>query len=162
MEKANIFFQLVFDRRKDELRQRFERLANYGLEKIFGPGLRLKIDQSIQRNRVHNNIMVERLFGSEWVSLDIMKEDAGGVVDVVSFLMRVLVMLLMVPRPRRFLALDESMKHLSSDLRPAAAQLMRDLCDQLGVQIILVTHGEEFVEQADKVYHIRGGEIVED
>ena len=157
LEKANIFFQVVFDRKKDELRQKFEKLANYGLEKIFGEDIRLKIEQTVRSNRVYNNIMVERRFGDDWIALDVINEDAGGVVDVVSFLMRVLVILLMDPRPRKLMVLDESFKMVSADLRPRVAQLLRELCDKLDIQIIMVTHAEELTECADIIYRFANG-----
>lgn len=160
LERVNIFFRLVFDKKKDELRQRFEKLANYGLEKIFGAGIRLKIEQKVKANRVYNDIKIERLFDNDWVSLDIIKEDAGGVVDVVSLLMRILVMLLMVPRPRKLLILDEPCKMVSADLRPKISQLLKDLCDKLDIQIIMVTHSPELTENADIVYKLSNGAVL--
>lgn len=161
LDKSSIFFRLVFDKKKDELRTKIEKLANYGLEKIFGDDIRLKIEQKIKNNRVSNEVKVQKKFDTEWVSLDVMDAEGGGMVDVVSFLMRVIVMCLMVPRPRRLLVLDEFAKHLSADFRPKVASFMKELTEKLGVQIILVTHALELTESADVVYNMSEGKIVE-
>jgi len=56
------------------------------------------------------------------------------------------------PRSRAVLFLDEPFKHLSIELLPKAAQVMKQLSEQLNLQIIMVTHSEELAEAADKTF----------
>jgi DNA repair exonuclease SbcCD ATPase subunit len=47
--------------------------------------------------------------------------------------------------------LDESMKHLSEVWRGNASELLKAFCDKLGLQIILSTHLNELMENADNI-----------
>ena len=79
-------------------------------------------------------------------------EDAagGGVVDVVCFALRVVAWSLSQTSP--VLILDEPFKWVSMGLRPICGQLLRGISDRLGLQIIMVTHDPELVEQADRIF----------
>ncbi len=69
----------------------------------------------------------------------------GGAVDLASFALRVACLILSRPKRRRLLILDEPLKHLSADYRPAARELLLVLAKEMGLQIILVTHSPELV-----------------
>jgi len=69
-----------------------------------------------------------------------MEEVGGGVIDVAALALRVACLLSTVPRSRLLLVLDEPLKHLSASCRPAARVLLETLAEELGIQIIMVTH----------------------
>jgi DNA repair exonuclease SbcCD ATPase subunit len=50
--------------------------------------------------------------------------------------------------------LDEALKFVSADLRPRASEILAEICKTLGVQVIMVTHLEEIIENADKVIKV--------
>lgn len=76
----------------------------------------------------------------------------GGVVDVCSFALRLACLLLQRPAKRRLLVLDEPWKHLSAEYRPLMGELLLELCRELQLQVIMVTHSEEF--QVGKVVRL--------
>ena len=67
----------------------------------------------------------------------------GGVVDVAAFALRLACLVLVRPRRRQLLCLDEPFKHLSRDYRQAVRELLLALSKELGVQMILITHAAE-------------------
>lgn len=67
-------------------------------------------------------------------------ECGGGVCDVAAFACRVASLMLMRPALSRLLIMDEPFKWLSPNLVPNARQLLEMLSEELGIQIILVTH----------------------
>ena len=75
-------------------------------------------------------------------------------VAVVGFLLRVTLVLLTQPEDRRLLVLDETFAHVSEEYLPAVSGFLRDLVEETGLQIIMVTHQPELASAADKVYRV--------
>jgi len=72
--------------------------------------------------------------------IDPMTAAGGGVIDVTSFALRLACLLMASPRPRRLIVLDEPFRFISTKYRPRIRELLLQLSEELGVQIILVTH----------------------
>lgn len=85
---------------------------------------------------------------------DIMEAKGGTVVALVTFLLRLAVVLATQPPLRKTLVLDEAFAHVSTEYVPALAALIRQLCDETGVQCILVTHEPAYGDAADVVYGV--------
>lgn len=68
----------------------------------------------------------------------------GGVLDVAAFGLRLACLMMTRPPLRKVLVLDEPLRHLSAGNRPRMAALMETLSQEMGVQIIMVTHDEGF------------------
>jgi len=83
--------------------------------------------------------------------IDPLEADAGGLVDVISFALRLSCLLLTNPSRRRLLVLDEPFKMLSREYRPAVREMMEAVSEEFSVQILYVTHATELV----------AGEVVE-
>ena len=75
---------------------------------------------------------------------DLLHTSGGGLVDCVSFALRVAAVMLKQPRVRRLLVLDEPFRFLSEAYRPNVAVLMQELSKELDIQFIMVTHFNEF------------------
>jgi len=58
------------------------------------------------------------------------------------------------------IVLDEPFRFLSKDLQPKAGIMLSQLSENLGIQFIMVTHNEAFVEQADTVIEVSQGKGV--
>ena len=83
----------------------------------------------------------------------------GGAVDVASFALRVASWSMQIPRKNNVLILDEPFKNLSAEYLPYASELLKKLSEKLNLQIIMVSHSEELIDYADKVFvcSIRNG-----
>lgn len=66
----------------------------------------------------------------------------GGAVDVAAFALRSACVVLHRPRLQRCLFLDEPFKFVSKDYRPAVRSMLEQVCRDLGMQIVMVTHDE--------------------
>lgn len=100
-----------------------------------------RIDVRQKRGKTDAKIVLSR----DGVEIDdIAASCGGGVVDVVSFAARMAALQLSRPARRKLLILDEPMKFVSRQYRPAVAAMMLALAEDLGVQIIQVTHTPEF------------------
>jgi hypothetical protein len=74
----------------------------------------------------------------------------ASVVVVESLLLRILVILKMGLAP--VLLLDESLAQVSDHYVEPVGKLIKKLCDDLGLTVLLVTHQSGFQESADNIY----------
>lgn len=91
----------------------------------------------------------------EGAELDLVDELGGGIADVVALVLRIAFLTLHRPRIRPFLVLDEPLKHLWSGYQPHAAKFLKQVCAELGITLLVVTHQKELAEFADQVFQMR-------
>lgn len=72
-------------------------------------------------------------------------ELGGGIIDVAAFALRLAELVLTQPKRRRFIAADEIFRFVSREYRPAVKELLLMLCQEMELQILLVTHSPELV-----------------
>lgn len=112
------------------------------LQMVWGEdSYEFRIDVRQKRGKTDAKIVLEK----DGVQItDPLASCGGGVVDIVSFGARIAALVLARPARRKLLLLDEPMRFVSRQYRPAAAAMMESLAEDLGVQIIQVTHMPEF------------------
>lgn len=129
------------------------------IESVVSDGLKLVFEDDLQ-------LIIERKEGvrGDSYKLLVKKGDiigppidtfGGGVVNVISFLLRVI----MIQRFKlsKFMALDESFNNLSSGHTDKLSKMLKTLCDEHGYTILLVTHQPSFTVHADAVYEVEEG-----
>jgi DNA repair exonuclease SbcCD ATPase subunit len=112
------------------------------LEAVFGEeeAYRLRIHFARKRGKTEARLALGR---GKRELLDPTDMAGGGVVDLLSFALRVSALVLRRPRQRLFVAMDEPFKHLSAGYRPRARELLEVLAREMGVQLLLVTHSRK-------------------
>lgn len=95
-----------------------------------------------KRNQTEARCVLLDAQGNEY---DPVEATGGGVMDVVSFGLRIACLMLQRPVPRKTLVLDEPWKFLSKQYRGNMMSLVESLATELGIQFILVTHVPDFV-----------------
>jgi len=81
-----------------------------------------------------------------------MFSSGGGALDIASFALRCAFWSL--KRTRSTIILDEPMKFLSRDLQDKASEMIKMLSEKLGLQFIIVSHIDELISSADKVFRV--------
>lgn len=114
------------------------------LQTVFGDDFphtfAIRFDQ--KRGRTEARLV---LVGPDGEEVDPLDADAGGVVDVIAFALRLACLLLTRPARRRLLVADEPFKMLSREYRPAVRALLEAVSEEFGVQVVFVTHCPELV-----------------
>ena len=129
------------------------------IESVVSDGLKLVFDDDLQ-------LVIERKEGARGDSYKILVKKGdiigppidtfgGGVVNVISFLLRVI----MIQRFKlsKFMALDESFNNLSEEYIPRLSQMLKTLCDDYNYTILSVTHQPVLASAADKVFTVEEG-----
>jgi len=135
---------------EDSINQNIESIASLitsGLTYIIDDqNLTFKVKQEYKNNRIHMKFVLEQ-DGTEG---DPLTSFGGGAAVVVSLILRLCIMHRM--GLGNLLILDESMVALANAYVPSAASFMRSLSEQTGVNILMVTHNPEFIQNAHVAY----------
>lgn len=129
--------------------KRIAEVVSRSLSAVFGPeapGFKIRFER--KRGKTEAVLLLEQ----DGVEMDPLSATGGGVVDVAGFALRLSCLMLSKPPLRKLMVLDEPFRHLSSNYRPAVSELLETLAEELGVQIIQVTHSSEL--EVGKVIHI--------
>lgn len=123
-------------------------LVTTGLQHIIhDQKLTFKIKQEMKYSRLSMRFVIEDESGAEG---DPMASFGGGAVLTASLILRLAIMSRL--GMGNLLLLDESMNALANKYVPAAASFMRQLSEQTGINILMVTHNEEFLNHAHVAY----------
>lgn len=133
------------------LKEYIENMVTTALQAVFEEDYQFVIDFDIKRNRPEAKISL-KIRGEE---VDPKDSVGGGVLDVASFALRVVLWSIQNPRSSNTIVLDESFKFLHGNLENAS-QLLKKLSKDLGLQFIIVTQLEDGLSQyADKTFIIK-------
>lgn len=139
------------EQRQAEIITRVESLVTHGLQTVFGEVMTFHIVAEQKAKAQQYEFTVRSRLGERTIETPVLDARGGGVAVVVSFLLRLLLVLL-----RRdtlpVLVLDESFAQLSEEYVPRLAEFIRQLVDSTDVQVILVTHDPTFAEYVDAAY----------
>lgn len=150
--KATEILQLATDARRAVVRERLESLVTRGLRAVFRGSMEFRFRPANRGGRYCLEPVVVELHEGEEKEVSILEGEGGGLADVVSFVLRVVILALARPRPARFLAFDEPFRHLGAEQSRGAATLVRELARTARCQFLIVTHNMALVDAADTVY----------
>lgn len=151
-EAARAVLQEVARLTQQELEYQLSDLVTAALEAVFtDQPYRFELEFVEKRGRTEAQLW----FNREGQRINPIDAAGGGAVDIAAFALRVAMWCLTRPRPRSVLLIDEPFRFLSEDLLPQAALLLRELSKRLGLQIIMVTHSDQLIEEADQIFRIQ-------
>lgn len=148
--QAQTLVQIVAKETQEQLQYKVAGLVTLALQHVFPDPYVFVIRYENKRGRTEASMVVER----NGVEIDPLTEAGGGVVDVIAFALRLVMWRLMTRKTRAVFILDEPFRFVSRDLQPRVARMLKDLSEKMHVQMIIVSHEEELIEYADRVYKI--------
>lgn len=149
-EQAREIIKTVGMKTQQQLQYHISDITSLALEAVFDDPYELIAEFIERRNKTECDL----LFARDGAQHDPLSASGGGAVDVASFALRVASWSMQRPRSRGVLVLDEPFRFLSTGLLPRASEMLKQVSSELGLQIIMVTHSEELVECADKVFQV--------
>ena len=149
LDRARFLIQEAALKTQETLRIYLTAISTTALQVVF-PDKDLDFRVVFETKRGRTEAILE--VGEGGVYADPLEGHGGGVVDVLSFALRCAFW--SISRNRSTMILDEPMKFLSRDLVPNAADIINTISKDLGIQVIMVTHIEEFIDGADNVVEI--------
>ena len=151
--KAREIINIVAKDTQQQLEMRITNIVSMALAAVFPDPYQFKLVFNERRNQTEADLLLVR----DGEELSPVEGAGGGVLDVVSFALRIAVLLM--SNYRRIIILDEPFRHLSADLQPKASEMMKMLSDKLGIQFIMVSHEEGIIDCADNIITIKEGRV---
>lgn len=154
-EKAAHVLTAIGEQRQDQAQRQIEMLVTQGLQTIFEDNLSFHLVPGVRaKTPVVDFVVRSAMWDGTIVETDVLAARGGGLAAIIGFLLRLVILLLSRQRQDTVLFLDETFAHVSAEYLPRLIEFLKDLVAKTGVQIVLVTHDESFLEAADVVYRI--------
>lgn len=151
-EKASHVLAAIGEQRQERAQRQIEMLVTQGLQTIFDDGLSFHLVPGVRAKTPVVDFVVRSELDGTVVDTDVMTARGGGLAATVGFLLRLVILLLSRQRQDTVLFLDETFTHVSAEYLPRLIGFLKDLVAKTGVQIVLVTHEEAFLDAADTIY----------
>lgn len=149
-EKARIVFTEVSKSTQDETKRRIESLITLAIRSVFeDKDYTFKIQFETKNNRVYAYPIIME----DDVELDPKEDVAGGVIDIISIAMKIILWHMEDPPHRNTLIIDEPFR-FTGKLVSKAGYMIKYLSENLKIQIIMVSHDDELIKICDKVYKV--------
>jgi exonuclease SbcC len=149
---AEIFRQLSVDLKSD-LKDLVEGLTTKALQSIWQEkNIQFELEFEEKRNQIETNFLIRE---GDFVSKDILNEHGGGVADVVSFMIRVVVHQFYEPSLPNVFIMDEPFKHVSGDdYLERLAEFIHELSRELDFQFYITSHQQNLLKHSDKTFEV--------
>jgi len=151
LEQALAIVREVGLKTQEQLQYSIGEITTLALNAVFDDPYRLVVEFVQRRGRTECDLFFER----DGERISPLEASGGGAVDVASFALRVASWYIKTPKTRPVLILDEPFRYLSANYRHKASEMLKEISSRLGVQIIMVTHAEELVDNADNVLRVK-------
>lgn len=148
--KARSVVQIVAEQTQKKLEYHISNLVSMALASVFPEPYIFNLRFVQKRNKTEAELIFSKN-GNE--TDDILNTGGGGVADIASIALRI--SLWSIKKTRPTLILDESLKFLHSpEYQEKASQMLKEVSEKLGLQIIIVSDQQNILEYADKVIKI--------
>jgi len=152
LAKARWVISEVAKLTQERFKDRVETLVTTAIRAVFDRSFEFILGLERKRNKLECQLLV-REREVEYIPKDDM---GGGIVDIISFALRVVLWSMQKPRTRNVLIFDEPMKYVGKgELLDRAGRMLREISRGLGIQLVLVTHEPQLIEMADQAYYVR-------
>lgn len=141
--KSQALLQSIAEEVQSQLSSKIDNIVNLGLATCF-PEYTFELKYVPSRGKTE----VRFVFKLGEDEVDILNQNGGGLVDLVTFCLRVAVFA--ISSTDNVIVLDEPYKYVSKTLRPKIAELLSALSEKMNIQFIYVTHIEELSETSNK------------
>lgn len=149
-EQAREVIQIVALKTQEKLSYHISEITSLALNTVFQDPYALTAEFVQRRNKTECDLYFVR----NEEKVDPLSASGGGAVDVAAFALRVASWSMQRPRSRNTLVLDEPFRYLSANLLPLAGEMLKQISERLKLQIIMVSHCEELIDAADKVFQV--------
>jgi len=150
-EQAQVIIQQVAKLTQEQIIFHIEDIVNSAIDAVFPGEYEFKIKFVNRRNKTECDIVLMK----DENKLNPMLDNGGGVVDIVSFSLRIALWNLKNGKKMYTVILDEPFKNLSKSLRPKACIILQELSKKLNLQFIIITHDQDIIDIADKSFLVK-------
>jgi DNA repair exonuclease SbcCD ATPase subunit len=153
MVKARWVLTEVATQTQKRFKEKVETLVTMAIRSVFDRPFQFLLGFERKRNKMECKPEIKELVNGKYRTFDPSEDMGGGMVDIISFALRVVLWSLEKPRSRAVIVFDEPMKNLGK-MVSLAGQVLKEISHKLNFQLIIITHEDELIEIADRAYYI--------
>uniref|UniRef100_A0A6M3LJX9 Putative RecF/RecN/SMC domain contining protein n=1 Tax=viral metagenome TaxID=1070528 RepID=A0A6M3LJX9_9ZZZZ len=147
-EEATTIIQEVAKETQGQVKVLLSELVTYCLQYIHGEeGYEFQVEFKERGGGGVDCIFTLKKGGEVF---DIFYDAGGGIADIISIGLRLSIFGL--SPTSKVILLDEPFRNLSNNYHELAAKCLKEISERLGVQFIIITHSEEFIAHAERVF----------
>ena len=141
---------------QDNVKQLFEGLVTQAVQAVFGEEYTFELESRIARGKPEIDMFIVEN-GTKYSPKD---EKGGGLIDVISFALRIVSWAIREPRSQNTLILDEPFRCLHKEVLSFLAEMIQRISEELGLQIICITHENQIAlvasfSENNKEFYVR-------
>jgi len=130
-----------------EMVKKIEDLVTLSIRTVYTRPFRFHIEFEEKRNTLEARPVI--LEGKD--EYDIKEDKGGGMIELISFALRIVLWSIQEPRTRNFFIFDEPFKRAGIYIEKIG-QILRYLSKKLKIQVLILTHEDALIEICDRVY----------
>jgi len=147
-KKARIVFQEIAQRTQKNLEEHISNLVTLALKAVSPEFPNFIAEMVVKRNQLECNFWFE----TKGKRVPVMYSSGGGPKDITSFAL--IVSYWSLGNNRATIILDEPFRNVSPDLQGNVGDMLRMICDELNLQLIVVSHADTINESADREFSV--------
>jgi len=158
-KQAMALLQTAADSVQTDIKNALTSLCTAALRDVF-PEKQCSFGVEFIQNK--NTTNLEMFILEDDIKYDPLESRGHGIADVLCFALRVSILCLKADA-RKVILLDEPFKQVSADYRKRVIDFVKEVSRRTGIQIIMVTHIDEFADHADNtitVSYVNGKSVV--
>jgi len=138
---------------QENFKARVEKLVTMAIRAVFvHRDFKFLLIFEEKRNQLECQMLVQE---GDYEPEEPKDEMGGGIVDIISFALRVVFWSMSDPSRRNCFTLDEPGKNIGrGDMLIRMGKMFWEISHRLNLQLIIVTHEPRLAELADKAYHV--------
>lgn len=146
-QKVIILLQKTSDYARSQMKQTIEYIVTNALQVVFAQDIRFEVELGTRAGAPTAEFFVVDAAGLRYKPMD---ARGGGLVDVISTALRLSILELYQPKLEGPVILDEPGKMVSAEYAANFAYFLKEYCQRIGRQVIMITHNSALAEIADK------------
>jgi len=140
-QDAQEILQLIAQAVQQKAHERISKVVSSCLSTVFDDPYEFHIVFERKRGRTEASLRFRR----RGLDVDPLTASGGGMIDVAAFALRVACLMLHRPRLSKVVVLDEPFRFVSLQYQENVRSMLEGLAEDLGIQILQVTHNENLV-----------------
>lgn len=129
---------------RDKIKSEFETLVSFIMQFVTEKDYQFQLEFNKRGNLQELDFRIKTPNNQD--ALDMLDSCGGGIIDLVSFALRIVLMETSIPKTKGFILMDEALKHLSSNYMERIPALLEELSKKLNRQFIIISHEQELID----------------
>ena len=127
-----------------------ESLVTMAIQSVYDSNFTFHCDFDIKRNKSECILSIKEKDGRNFTPKD---EDGGGILDVISTALRIVLWTMQEPRSINTFVLDEPGKFLGDLIEPFGV-FIKEVSRKLNIQFIIVSHDQRLKSIGDRIWNV--------